>query len=72
MPGTAITTIQMLVPGDAMVVERAVALIKELDMVERVLVSSFNHSYLTRVKAANPALPTAAIAGAAATHTRGP
>lgn len=48
-------------PGDATVVERAVALIKELDMVERVLVSSFNHSYLPRVKAAEPAVATGAL-----------
>ncbi len=39
-------------PGDATVVERAVGLIKELGMVERVVISSFNHTYIQRVKAA--------------------
>lgn len=48
-------------PGDATVVERAVALVKELGMVERVLISSFNHSYLVRVKAAEPAIATGAL-----------
>jgi glycerophosphoryl diester phosphodiesterase len=50
-------------PGDAFVVEKAVALIEELDMVEQVVISSFNHSYLLRVKAACPALSTAALVG---------
>ena len=48
-------------PGDGFVVEKTVALIESLDMVERVLISSFNHSYLTRAKAANPHLATAAL-----------
>jgi glycerophosphoryl diester phosphodiesterase len=48
-------------PGDADVVERTVTLIQELDMVEQVIISSFNHSYLVRVKQANPDLKTAAL-----------
>jgi glycerophosphoryl diester phosphodiesterase len=48
-------------PGDATVVELAVALIDELGMADRVLISSFNHSYLERVKRANPAIATAAL-----------
>ncbi len=48
-------------PGGAFVAERTAALIEELGMVERVLISSFNHSYLLRVKAANPRLSTAAL-----------
>ncbi|PKO14446.1 MAG: glycerophosphodiester phosphodiesterase [Chloroflexi bacterium HGW-Chloroflexi-10] len=48
-------------PGDADVVERTVALIQELDMVEQVIISSFNHSYLVRVKQADPNLKTAAL-----------
>lgn len=48
-------------PGDATVVEQTVALIAELDMVEAVLISSFNHSYLPRVKAAEPRLATGAL-----------
>lgn len=48
-------------PGDATVVEKTVALVDELGMAERVLISSFNHSYIVRVKAANPAIVTAAL-----------
>jgi glycerophosphoryl diester phosphodiesterase len=48
-------------PGDAFVVEKVVALIEDLGMLEQVLISSFNHSYLVRVKAANPRLVTAAL-----------
>ncbi len=48
-------------PGDATVVEKAVALIEELGMVDRVLISSFNHTYIERVKAANPQIVTAAL-----------
>ena len=48
-------------PGDQVVVEQVVALIDELGMAERVLISSFNHTYLTRVKAASPAIRTAAL-----------
>ncbi len=43
-------------PGHDRVVEKTVALIEELQMVPRVLVSSFNPDYLRRVKAANPAI----------------
>ena len=48
-------------PGDATVVEKVVALIDELGMAERVLISSFNHSYLERVKKANPKIATGAL-----------
>lgn len=48
-------------PGDQDMAEKVVALIEELDMIDRVLISSFNHSYLKRVKTANLALPTAAL-----------
>jgi len=48
-------------PGDATVVEKVVALIDELGMADRVLISSFNHTYLERVKKANPKLATAAL-----------
>lgn len=46
-------------PGDKVIVEKVVALIEELDMVDRVLIFSFNPDYLRRVRAANPQLPTA-------------
>lgn len=48
-------------PGDATVVEKVVALIDELGMADRVLISSFNHSYIVRAKAANPRIATAAL-----------
>ena len=48
-------------PGDADVVEKVVALVEEMSMTDRVLISSFNFSYLERVKAANPNLATAAL-----------
>lgn len=48
-------------PADQDVVEKVVALIDELGMADRVVISSFNHSYLTRAKAANPAIDTAAL-----------
>ena len=48
-------------PGDPIVVEKVVALIGELEMENRVLISSFNQSYLVRVKKANPQLETAVL-----------
>mgnify|MGYP000897906704 CR=1 FL=1 len=48
-------------PGDAFVVEKVVELVKELDMLDRVIISSFNHDYLKRVKAVEPDLVTAAL-----------
>jgi glycerophosphoryl diester phosphodiesterase len=45
-------------PGDATIVEQVVTLIETLAMPDRVLISSFNHSYLARVKMANPGLAT--------------
>jgi len=48
-------------PGDETVVEKAVALIEELGMADRVLISSFNHAYLERAKTANPQIATAAL-----------
>lgn len=49
------------VAADKTIVEKVVALIVELGMVDQVLISSFNHSYIQRVKAANPAIATAAL-----------
>ncbi len=48
-------------PCDAWIVERTAALISELGMLDSVLISSFNHSYLARVKKAEPRLPVAAL-----------
>jgi glycerophosphoryl diester phosphodiesterase len=48
-------------PGDATVVEKVVALIDELGMADRVIISSFNHSYVVRAKQANPKIAVAAL-----------
>jgi glycerophosphoryl diester phosphodiesterase len=48
-------------PGDAVIVETVAVLIEQMGMVERVIISSFNHRYLGRAKAANPNLATAAL-----------
>lgn len=45
----------------AWIVERTVALVRELGMLDSVLVSSFNHDYLRRVRAAEPSLPVGAL-----------
>jgi glycerophosphoryl diester phosphodiesterase len=46
---------------DAWIVEKTAALIKELDMVPSVLVSSFNHDYLRRMKKTAPEIAVAAL-----------
>lgn len=48
-------------PGDGIVVEKVVALIGELGLDESVIISSFNHSYIQRVKKINPKISTAAL-----------
>ncbi|MDD3820954.1 Glycerophosphodiester phosphodiesterase [bioreactor metagenome] len=48
-------------PCDAWIVEKTAALITELGMRDSVLISSFNHSYLARMKKAEPRLPVAAL-----------
>ncbi|HVO82849.1 MAG TPA: glycerophosphodiester phosphodiesterase family protein [Syntrophobacteria bacterium] len=48
-------------PGDPQVAAKVVALIEELDMVDRVLVSSFNHRYLKEVRERNPGIVTGAL-----------
>lgn len=48
-------------PGDQDVVEKVVDLIVELGMQPQVIISSFNHDYLRRVKRANRAIQTAAL-----------
>ena len=44
-------------PGDEVIVERAVGRIEELDMVDRVVLASFEPEYLRRARAANPEIP---------------
>jgi len=46
---------------DGNIVEKTVALVRELGMNSSVLVSSFNHDYLKRVKKADPGMETAAL-----------
>jgi len=46
---------------DAWIVEKTVALIRELGLVDSVLLSSFNHEYLRRARKADPALALAAL-----------
>ncbi|MCX7024443.1 MAG: glycerophosphodiester phosphodiesterase family protein [Spirochaetes bacterium] len=48
-------------PCHAWIVERTVELVRELGMVDSVIVSSFNHDYIRRVKLAEPRLDTGAL-----------
>lgn len=48
-------------PGDALVVEKVVALVQELGLVDSVLISSFNLAYIEQVKRADPRIATAAL-----------
>lgn len=48
-------------PGNAEIVEKATTLITKLQLETSVLISSFNHSYLERVKRAIPEIATAAL-----------
>ncbi len=47
--------------ADATIVQKTVALIEELGLVNQVIISSFNHTYLQKVKAINPKILTAAL-----------
>ena len=48
-------------PGDAIVVEKTVGLIREMQMEGRVIVSSFNHAYIQKVRQLDPGMRTAAL-----------
>ncbi len=48
-------------PGDAGVVEKTVALINRMNMAGQVMISSFNHEYIVRSRAADPQMVTAAL-----------
>ena len=52
-------------PGDETVVGKLVDLVVKLDMIDQVLISSFNHEYLIKLKIENPAISTAALAHSA-------
>ncbi len=47
--------------GDVDIVEKVVALIEMMGMVDQVVISSFNHSYVQRAQAANPDIELAAL-----------
>jgi glycerophosphoryl diester phosphodiesterase len=49
------------ISGHQTIVEKVVEAVESMNMTDRVLISSFNHSYLERVKAANPSLPTGVL-----------
>jgi len=48
-------------PGHHEIVKKVVDLIDESGMADRVLISSFNYSYLEHIKALNPLLPTGVL-----------
>lgn len=48
-------------PGNKDIVEKVVALIEELGMIDLVIISSFNHSYVQRARTANARISTAAL-----------
>lgn len=48
-------------PGGDAIVQRTVRVLDRVDMVERVLISSFNFNYLRQIKALRPAYATAAL-----------
>ena len=45
-------------PGDTQIVNRVMALVTELEMEDRVLISSFNHDYLAQIREAHPHIAT--------------
>jgi glycerophosphoryl diester phosphodiesterase len=45
-------------PGDTQIVKRVMALVTELEMEDRVLISSFNHDYLAQIREAHPHIAT--------------
>ncbi len=51
-------------PGDREIAEKVVALVNELEMADSVIISSFNHSYIQRVKTADSRIVTAALVNA--------
>jgi glycerophosphoryl diester phosphodiesterase len=48
-------------PADEVIVSKVIQLVEELGMLDQVLISSFNHSYLRQVKDINPAIETGAL-----------
>lgn len=50
-------------PGDSRVVEKTVSMIREMEMAESVVISSFNHAYLVRSRRAAPEIAVGALVG---------
>lgn len=48
-------------PGHETVVEKVIALVRSLEATERVIISSFNHRYLSRVRAIDASIATGAL-----------
>lgn len=48
-------------PGDRTVVEEVVSLVENMNMADRVMISSFNHAYLERVARARPGTATGVL-----------
>jgi len=48
-------------PGDPVVVEQVMRWVEDLGMVDQVMISSFNHSYIKRAKGVNRSIVTAAL-----------
>ena len=48
-------------PGDNLIVDKVIALVEKLDMVDMVLVSSFNHKYLAQIAASYPHVVTGVL-----------
>ena len=50
-------------PGEDDFVERVVGMVADLGMIDEVIISSFDHPYLTRVRRADPRIRIAALTG---------
>jgi len=48
-------------PGNGYIVRKVVGLVERLDLVDTVLISSFNHDYLAQTRAAHPHIATGAL-----------
>jgi glycerophosphoryl diester phosphodiesterase len=48
-------------PGNNLIVDRIISLVKKLNMVDTVLVSSFNHDYLAQIAASYPQVATGVL-----------
>jgi glycerophosphoryl diester phosphodiesterase len=49
------------IPGQDDIVEKVIAMVEKVDMVNRVLISSFNHNYLAQARESNPDIATGVL-----------